>query len=62
VTADVGGMTICDDKGDCLVVERWNEGHITVWIGDRDGVESRSVLLNDEDRRSVAAYLIEGLK
>lgn len=63
MTAYVGGLTIRDDdSGDSLVVERYDDGHISVWIEDCNDVASRPVVLSDEDRRSVAAYLIEGLK
>jgi hypothetical protein len=61
VTTEIGGITITDEDGDSFVVERWEDGGIAVWIGDNDGVDSRSVVLDESARRKVAAYLLDGL-
>lgn len=54
------GLTIRDERGASLVVERWDDGGIAVWVappGDHDGP---SVRLSVEDRQRVAAYLLDG--
>lgn len=61
MTAEIGGITITDPDRGSLVVERWEDGRISVWVGDPDGVESRSVWLDESGRRKVAAYLLAGL-
>jgi hypothetical protein len=61
VTIDVPGITITDSQRDSFVVERWEDGGISVWIGDKDGAESRSVVLDESARRKVAAFLLDGL-
>jgi hypothetical protein len=61
VTTEIGGITITDELKDSLVVERWEDGRISVWVSDPDGVESRSVWLDESARRKVAAYLLAGL-
>ncbi|MDG4791952.1 hypothetical protein O7626_39760 [Micromonospora sp. WMMD1102] len=55
------GLTVRDERGASLVVERWDDGSIAAWIappGDNDGP---SVQLSADDRRRVAAYLLDGL-
>lgn len=61
MSTDVAGVTITDTQRDSFVVERWEDGGISVWIGDKDGAESRSVVLDESARRKVAAFLLAGL-
>jgi hypothetical protein len=51
-------LTIRDDRGASLVVERWENGRLAAWIvppGDNDGP---SVVLNPDAQLELAAYLL----
>jgi len=54
------GLTIRDERGASLVVERWDDGGIAVWIAPPGGNDGPSVQLSVDDRRRVAAYLLDG--
>jgi hypothetical protein len=54
------GMTI-SDCGRHLVVERFADGGIGVWLADRGESDGPSVHLDEQERRRVAAFLLDGL-
>ena len=58
---DDDGLTVRDERGASLVVERWNEGQILAWIAPPGQDDGPAVQLSPEDRRRVAAYLLDGL-
>lgn len=55
------GLTIRDERGASLVVERWDDGGIAIWIAPPGDYDGPSVRLSVDDRRRVAAYLLAGL-
>lgn len=54
------GLTIRDERGVSLVVERWDDGSVAAWIAPPGGNDGPSVWLSADDRRRVAAYLLDG--
>ena len=60
VVYDDDGLTIRDSRGASLVVERWDGGELQVWIAPPGDCDGPSVQLTPDDRRRVAAYLLDG--
>lgn len=56
------GLTVSDSAGNCLVVERWENGAVSAWIAPTGDIDGPSVALSEDARRRVAAYLLEGLR
>ncbi|WP_157410859.1 hypothetical protein [Actinoplanes rectilineatus] len=54
-------MTITDTRGNNLVFERWEDGRVSSWSLDRHDRETFSISLDEDSRRRIAAFLLDGL-
>jgi hypothetical protein len=58
--AEDDGLTIRDDRGSSLVVERWKGGRVTAWIALPGECDGPSVELSQADRERLVAYILGG--
>ncbi|MFB6392575.1 hypothetical protein [Polymorphospora lycopeni] len=59
-TTDDDGLTIRDDRGASLVVERFDRHRMGAWIARPGESDGHTVWLSPDDRRRLAAYLLDG--
>ena len=59
---DFTALTVTDDRGATLNVERTDDGRMSAWIAPPGGNDGCSVRLDFPDAVSVAAYLSAGVR
>lgn len=54
---DFAGLTVRDERGAHLTIERTDDGRVSAWIARPGTSDGYSVVLSDADRQQVARFL-----
>ncbi|MEV2239467.1 hypothetical protein [Micromonospora sp. NPDC049891] len=54
---DFSGLTVRDERGAHLTIERTSDGRVSAWIARPGTSDGYSVVLDDADRQQVARFL-----